>query len=126
MGKIMLEAAVRSKGLPRQYFQAVGSGTGGIAAWEASLRLIADGRFGSALPILNLSQNLPCAPIMNLLNGTEMWDGCPKGMHDDMLFNRSPALGMRGEIKDALDATRGWMWGIENDMAAEGKAIFEE
>ena len=32
--------------LPDLYLQAVGSGTGGIAAYEASLRLIADGRFG--------------------------------------------------------------------------------
>ena len=29
--------------IPDYYFQAVGSGTGAIAAWEANLRLIEDG-----------------------------------------------------------------------------------
>jgi len=33
--------------IPDFYFQAIGSGTGAIAAWEANLRFLADGRFGS-------------------------------------------------------------------------------
>jgi len=45
MGTVMLEAAVTIGRAPDHYFQAVGSGTGGIAAWEASLRLKQDGRF---------------------------------------------------------------------------------
>ena len=46
MGTVMLDAAVTMKRMPDHYFQAIGSGTGGIAAWEASLRLRDDGRFG--------------------------------------------------------------------------------
>jgi cysteate synthase len=63
MGTVVLEAALTSGKLPDHYFQAVGSGTGGIAAWEASMRLIRDGRFGQGLPRLHLAQSLPNAPI---------------------------------------------------------------
>lgn len=59
MGVTVLDAAVTMKCMPDDYFQAIGSGTGGIAAWEASLRLRDDGRFGSSLPRLHLAQNLP-------------------------------------------------------------------
>ena len=47
MATVMLDAAVTMKVMPDDYFQSIGSGTGGIAAWEASMRLRADGRFGS-------------------------------------------------------------------------------
>lgn len=39
MGTVMLDAAVTIGRTPDHYFQAAGSGTGGISAWEASLRL---------------------------------------------------------------------------------------
>ena len=61
----MLDAAVTIGKMPDHYFQAVGSGTGGISAWEAALRLRADGRFGQKLPKLQLSQNLPFVPMYN-------------------------------------------------------------
>ena len=63
MGTVMLDAALKLERIPDHYFQAVGSGTGGISAWEAALRLRADGRFGSILSRLHLAQNLPNAPI---------------------------------------------------------------
>ncbi len=63
MAVTMLDAAVTMKRMPDDYFQAIGSGTGGIAAWEASLRLREDGRFGNALPVQHLAQNLPFAPM---------------------------------------------------------------
>ncbi|TFH39112.1 MAG: cysteate synthase, partial [ANME-2 cluster archaeon] len=47
MGTVMLDGTVTMDRMPDHYFQAIGSGTGGIAAWEASLRLQGDGRFGS-------------------------------------------------------------------------------
>ena len=65
MGTVMLDAAVTIGKMPDHYFQAVGSGTGGISAWEASLRLRADGRFGQKLPKLQLAQNLPFVPMYN-------------------------------------------------------------
>ena len=57
--------------IPEHYFQAVGSGTGGISAWEASLRLKEDGRFGSNCSRLHLAQNLPNAPIYYAWTGKE-------------------------------------------------------
>ncbi len=63
MGTVMLDAALMLGRIPQHYFQAVGSGTGGIAAWEAALRLIGDSRFGSNLPRIHLAQNIPNAPI---------------------------------------------------------------
>ena len=71
MGTVMLDAAVKLGQIPKHYFQAVGSGTGGISAWEAGLRLREDGRFGSNLPRLHLAQNLPNAPIYNAWKGKE-------------------------------------------------------
>ncbi|MCF8229820.1 MAG: cysteate synthase, partial [Bacteroidales bacterium] len=47
MGTTVLSAAHFIGQIPDYYFQAVGSGTGAIAAWEANLRLIEDGRYGS-------------------------------------------------------------------------------
>ena len=71
MGTVMLDAATTLGSMPQHYFQAVGSGTGGISAWEASLRLKADGRFGSRLPRLHLAQNIPNAPIYYAWKGQE-------------------------------------------------------
>ncbi len=36
MGTVMLDAALTLGRMPDHYFQAVGSGTGGISAWEAA------------------------------------------------------------------------------------------
>ena len=46
MATTMLSATTHIGEIPQYYFQAVGSGTGAIAAWEADLRLIEDCRFG--------------------------------------------------------------------------------
>lgn len=45
MACTVLSAVTTIGRIPDYYFQAVGSGTGAIAAWEANLRLIEDGRF---------------------------------------------------------------------------------
>ena len=65
MGTVMLDAAVTTGRIPDHYFQAVGSGTGAIAAWEAALRLIRDGNYGSDLPRLHLAQNEPFTPMVS-------------------------------------------------------------
>ena len=63
MGTVMLDAALTIGKMPDHYFQAVGSGTGGISVWEAAIRLRADGRFGQKIPKLQLAQNLPFVPM---------------------------------------------------------------
>ncbi|MDW7731062.1 MAG: cysteate synthase [Methanolobus sp.] len=127
MATVMLDAALTMNSLPHHYFQAVGSGTGGISAWEASMRLIEDGRFGSELPILHLGQNLPCAPLYSLWNDTdEVAASCPGGMYDDVLFNRKPPFVIKGGVKDALEATGGIMYAVSNDEASDSQSLFEK
>ncbi|MBP2030780.1 cysteate synthase [Methanohalophilus levihalophilus] len=126
MGTVLLDATLTMKHLPDHYFQAVGSGTGGIAVWEAAMRLIGDGRFGDRLPKLHLAQNIPCAPLLNLHDGTPIDITCPDQMWDDVLFNRKPPYTVGGGVKDALDDTNGELYGISNAEAEEAKKLFEE
>jgi cysteate synthase len=123
----MLDGALSMKALPKHYFQAIGSGTGGIAAWEASIRLIEDGRFGRNLPKLHLAQNSPCAPIYASWTGSKMQTGqCPAEMYDDVLYNRKPPYSVKGGVREALEETSGEVYGIANREAELAQKIFEE
>jgi cysteate synthase len=126
MATVMLDAVLTSGKLFDHYFQAVGSGTGGISAWEASMRLIEDGRFGSKLPRLHLGQSLPCAPLFSLWNDVDkVASSCPDEMYDDVLFNRKPPYGIKGGVKDALEDTGGIMYAVSNEEASEAQSRFE-
>ena len=109
------------------YFQAVGSGTGGISAWEAALRLKEDGRLRSDLPLprLHLAQNVPNAPIYYAWKGLEPLPAKAE-MFDDVLFNRKPPFDIPGGVKDALEATNGMVYGITDSQADEAKRLFEQ
>jgi cysteate synthase len=123
MGTVMLDAATTLGRIPDHYFQAVGSGTGGISAWEASLRLKEDGRFGSLLPRLHLAQNLPNAPIYYSWTGKEPAP-VSADMFDDVLYNRKPPYAIAGGVKDALQATNGEVYGITDRQAADARELF--
>jgi cysteate synthase len=135
MGTAMLEAARVTGELPRHYFQAVGSGTGGIAAWEAALRLIATGDFGERPPRLHLAQNAPFTPIH------DCWThGTPIQPHEHIdeqtrridqitaavLANRNPPYAPAGGVRDALAATDGRTYAVSNDEAAAARTLFHE
>jgi cysteate synthase len=122
----MLDAVQAIGSLPLHYFQAVGSGTGGISAFEASKRLIDDGRFGTTLPVLHLAQNVPCAPLFHARGGGEYPKSCPGDIYDDVLFNRRPPYDLPGGVREALDLTKGEVVGITNDEAASARKLFEE
>ncbi|MCL7413360.1 MAG: cysteate synthase [ANME-2 cluster archaeon] len=135
MGTVMLDAAVTIGRMPDHYFQAIGSGTGGIAAWEASLRLKADSRFGKILPRLHLVQNLPFAPMLHawqhdrreIIEDIDM-PGAKKlidRMYADVLSNRHPPYSIPGGVYDALIDTNGTMYGISTHEAQQAKALFE-
>ncbi|MEL4306149.1 cysteate synthase [Methanococcoides sp. LMO-2] len=126
MATVMLDAVLTTGSLPQHYFQAVGSGTGGISVWEASMRLLEDGRFGNNMPRLHLAQNLPCAPLYSLWTGMELTGRCPEEMHDDVLYNRKPPYSASGGVKDALDDTNGIIYGITNKEAEDAQKLFEE
>lgn len=135
MGTVMLDAAVTMKTMPDDYFQSIGSGTGGIAAWEASLRLREDGRFGQHLPRLHLAQNLPFAPMLraweagrrNIIPEEDMPDAkkCIAEMYSDVLSNRNPPYGIRGGVYDALKSTGGTIYGVTKAEAVQAKRLFE-
>ncbi|HON35899.1 MAG TPA: cysteate synthase [Methanothrix sp.] len=127
MGTVMLDAAITLGRTPDHYFQAVGSGTGGISAWEASLRLRDDGRFRPELPLprLHLAQNIPNAPIYYAWKGLEP-ESYQEEMFDDVLFNRRPPLDMPGGVRDALKATNGMVYGITDREANRARDLFEQ
>ena len=135
MGTTMLSATTHIGTIPDYYFQAVGSGTGAIAAWEANLRLIADGRFGKKLMKLMISQNHPFIPIRNA------WKANSRNMlpFDDetarreveiidakVLSNRKPPYPVVGGLFDALTETKGEVLAATNEEAILAAELFME
>ncbi|MFW5689598.1 MAG: cysteate synthase [Spirochaetota bacterium] len=134
MATTVLSAVDALGELPAHYFQAVGSGTGAIAAWEANLRLIESGDFGTRRMRLHVSQNAPFAPIH------EAWQARTRELvpMDDaeararvakinakVLANRRPPYGLRGGLYDALTDTNGTTGTVDNETAAAAAALFE-
>ncbi len=121
--------------IPDYYFQAVGSGTGAIAAWEANLRFIEDGRFGTNKMKLMVSQNIPFLPMYDAWK-KDSRDILP--LNDDLarqqveeidakvLSNRKPPYGIIGGLYDALKDTAGDVLKADNEEAVEAAKIFEE
>jgi cysteate synthase len=136
MGTVMLEAVTGSiNTMPGHYFQAIGSGTGAIACWEAAMRLVEDGRFGSQIPKLHLAQNLPFAPMCHAWkDGRDTIDPNqdmpdPKRLIEQMeapiLSNRNPPYSVIGGVYNALRDTSGEMYGITNDELLAAGKLFE-
>jgi len=129
MGTVLLDAAVQCGRMPDHYFQAVGSGTGAIAAWEAAIRLRADGRYGRDLPRLHCAQNEPFTPLVSawrerrrtIIPDRDMPDAgrAVRDVMADVLTNRNPPYGISGGLFDALADTNGLMYSVTN---AEGRS----
>mgnify|MGYP002477175146 CR=1 FL=1 len=135
MGVVELEAAFFMKVLPDSYFQAVGSGTGAIAAWEAFIRLIADGRFGQEMPAIAISQNLPFAPMFRAWQDSRAEISAEKDMRNaeeaikkmyaDVLSTRNPPYSIKGGVYDMLVHTKGKIYGITNEECKIAEKLFE-
>ncbi len=135
MATTVLSAATFIGQIPDIYFQAVGSGTGAIAAWEANKRLIEDGRFGSHKMKLYLSQNLPFEPITNawstrsrdlFLTDNQVAREQVMQINAKVLSNRKPPYSLVGGLYDALADTDGAMVSMTNEEATEAATLFEE
>ena len=136
MGTVMLDAAVTTGRIPDHYFQAVGSGTGAISAWEAAIRLIHDGSYGTRLPRLHLAQNEPFIPMVSawaakrreIIPADDMPDAAEsiRKVMSDVLTNRNPPYGIRGGLFDALAETDGLMYGISNTAGADAMKLIRE
>ncbi len=135
MGTTMLSATTSIGKIPEYYFQAVGSGTGAIAAWEANLRLLEDGRFGKTKMKLMVSQNIPFHPIY------DAWKADSRAMlplHDEqarkqveeidakVLSNRKPPYPIFGGLYDALKDSDGDVLIADNREALNAAQMFKE
>jgi cysteate synthase len=134
MGLTVIDAAVTLGKIPDHYFQAVGSGTGGIAAWEATQRLLGDGRFGFHRMKLHLAQNEPFTPLV------QAWKARSRSLfpvNEDLernqiqqvsatvLTNRNPAYSLTGGLYEALVDTDGEMYAVSNGEANYAQHLFE-
>lgn len=135
MGTIVLSAVEAIGTLPDAYVQAVGSAAGALAAHEAALRLIGDGRFGSRLPRLVLSQNAPFTPIHDAWSRRAETLG-EHGASDarerqsriaaTVLGNPAPPYAAPGGIRAALAASGGRTYAVTNDALARAMLLFAE
>lgn len=124
MGTTVLSAVETIGRIPDAYFQAVGSGTGAIAAWENAQRLEADGRFGKNNMRVYCVQNAPF---------TLMYDSWKAGLRElvpitpeqsrrnaevilaKVLSNRKPPYSIAGGLYDVLKASNGDFFKVTND-----------
>lgn len=135
MATTVLSAVTTIGRIPDYYFQAVGSGTGAIAAWEANMRLIDDGRYGNNLMKLIVSQNAPFVPMYDAWRheSREMLPYDPKKARRDaelidakVLSNRKPPYAIVGGLYDALKATNGNIMVATNAQAKRACKLFKE
>lgn len=124
MGTTILSCVEKMGRIPDAYFQAVGSGTGAIAAWENAERLAQDGRFGANEMRVYAAQNTPF---------TLMYDSWKAGSREllpltpengrrqaevilaKVLSNRKPPYSIAGGLYDVLKNSKGDMYLANND-----------
>lgn len=135
MATTVLSAVTTIGRIPDYYFQAVGSGTGAIAAWEANKRFLADGRYGNNKMKLMVSQNAPFLPMY------DAWKAGSREMlplDDDLartqveeitakvLSNRKPPYSIMGGLFDALMDSGGDVLAVTNNEALSAGNLFLE
>lgn len=135
MSTTMMSAVTTIGRIPDFYFQAVGSGTGAIAAWEANLRFMEDGRFGQNKARLFVSQNKPFVPMYDAWRQDSRallpYDA-DQARRDaaeicaPVLSNRKPPYSLAGGLYDALKDTDGDILAVSNEEAQAAKALFLE
>ena len=116
MGTTILSCVEQMGRIPDAYFQAVGSGTGAIAAWENACRLAEDGRFGENNMRVYVAQNSPFTLMY------DAWKAGSRSLPDitpeegrnksemilaKVLSNRKPPYGIAGGLYDVLKQSNG-------------------
>ena len=135
MGTTVLSAATTIGRIPDAYFQAVGSGTGAIAAWEMAMRLEADGSYGANNMRLLVSQNDPFVPMLDtwkadsrdfIVSDDDTARHQVEEINAKVLSNRHPPWGLPGGLYDALKATDGDVITATNEEAAVAAERFAQ
>lgn len=133
MGTTILSAVETIGRIPDAYFQAVGSGTGAIAAYENNLRLIEDGRYGNTLTKIFVSQNAPFTLMYDSwkADSRPLVDYTPEQSRRDsevilakVLSNRKPPYSLAGGLYDVLKATGGDVFKVTNDEIVTWLILF--
>ena len=124
MGTTILSFAEKVGRIPDAYFQAVGSGTGAIAAWENAQRLAADGRFGENHMRVYVAQNAPFSLMYDSwkqesrkLVDLEPEEGRRQAevILAKVLSNRKPPYGIAGGLFDTLKESGGDVFLADNN-----------
>ena len=124
MGTTILSFAEKVGRIPDAYFQAVGSGTGAIAAWENAQRLAADGRFGPNNMRVYVAQNAPFSLMYDSwkAGSRQLVDLAPEeGRHQaeiilaKVLSNRKPPYSLTGGLYDTLKESNGDIFLADNN-----------
>jgi cysteate synthase len=132
----LLAAVERLGRLPEYYVQAVGSGAGAIAAYEAARRLLADGRYGSVMPHFMLVQNAPSTPIHDAWKtrrpalceraDAETERAQSRSIAATVLGTRTPPYSIAGGLHSILTESAGDVAAVSNDDVAAAAGLFEE
>ena len=124
MGTTILSFAEAAGRIPDAYFQAVGSGTGAIAAWENAQRLEADGRFGTNNMRVYVAQNEPFTLMYDSwkADSRELLPLDPvTGRRQaeiilaKVLSNRKPPYSLAGGLYDVLKQSGGDVYLADNN-----------
>ena len=124
MGTTVLSAVETIGRIPDAYFQAVGSGTGAIAAWENAERIAADGRFGENKMRIYACQNSPFTIMYDSwkAHSRELLPLTPEDSRrkaevilGKVLSNRKPPYSIAGGLFDVLEKSNGDMFKVSND-----------
>lgn len=134
MGTTLLSAVEAIGRIPDAYFQAIGSGTGTIAAWENNLRLIEDGRFGTHKMKLYPSQNAPftimhdswkCHSRSLVPLTPEEARASAAEIDAKVLSNRKPPYSLAGGLFDAMEDAGGDIFKVNNEDLRKWKDEFK-
>ena len=124
MGTTLLSAVEVIGRIPDAYFQAIGSGTGTITAWENNLRLIEDGRYGTHKMKLYPSQNDPFTIMYDSwkIHSRSLVPMTPEEARKaaaiidaKVLSNRKPPYPISGGLFDALEDAGGDIFKATNE-----------
>ncbi len=124
MGTTILSFAEKTGVIPDAYFQAVGSGTGAIAAWENANRLAQDPRFGKNNMKVFVAQNRPFTLIYDSwkAGSRELLPLDPETGRREaeiilakVLSNRKPPYSMAGGLYDVLKWSGGDVYLVDNN-----------